>query len=74
MTRAPRPILVRSVNFVWYPLMLVPILALLYFSFSGALPALVAPLALFAIVFWLCSLGFALWVRFIRRQPPELRQ
>ena len=67
-----RPVMIRKVNLIWYPLTLVPLLAVLYFSFAGALPALVAPVALFFFFFWLFSLGFALYSKF--RKPPELRQ
>ena len=71
-TTPKRPILVRSVNFVWYPLTLIPILVLLYLSFAGVLHSFVAMLALFAFFFWLSSLGFAIWTKL--RKPRELRQ
>jgi hypothetical protein len=74
MTRTgpKRPILMRSVNLIWYPLTLIPILALLYFSFTGVLHSFVAMLAVFAFFFWLSSLGFAIWTKL--RKPRELRQ
>jgi len=74
MTRAARPILITRVNLWWYPVALVPIAALVYFPFSGALPGLVAPLALFAFVFWLVSLVFAIWTRLHKPSQRELRQ
>ena len=68
----PRPVLLRRVNLIWYALAIVPLLALLYLSFTGVLPQLVAMLALFLIVFWLLSFGFALYETF--RKKPEPRQ
>ena len=73
MTRAARPVLVTSVNLLWYAAALVPILALLHFAFTGALPVLVTPLALFAIVFWFLSLAFAIWNRLRRPLQREVR-
>jgi hypothetical protein len=67
-----RPVLISSVNFWWYPLTLIPLLALLYFSFTGALPLIVALISVFLLFFWLFSLGFALYARL--RKPPKLRQ
>jgi hypothetical protein len=74
MTRAARPILITSVNLLWYAVALLPVFALLYFSFTGALPAMVAMLALFAAVFWVVSLAFAIWTRLRRTQQREYRQ
>ena len=73
MTKVPaKPVLLRQVNLVWYPLTLVPLLALAYCSFTGALPSLVGLMALFLLLFWIFSFGFALYAKL--RKPPELRQ
>ena len=67
--RQPRPVLIRSVSLLWYPLTLLPILALLFAALAGYLPPLVAMVALFLFFFWLSSLGFALYQRL--RQPKD---
>jgi hypothetical protein len=73
MSKAPdRPVLIKSINFWWYPLTLIPLLALLYFSFTGALPLIAAMISVFLLFFWLFSLGFALYAKL--RKPPKLRQ
>ncbi|HEV7277844.1 MAG TPA: hypothetical protein VGN80_16310 [Devosiaceae bacterium] len=70
--RQPRPVLIRSVSLLWYPLTLLPILALLYAAMSGYLPPLVAMVAMFLFFFWLSSLGFALYQRL--RKPKDGRK
>jgi hypothetical protein len=67
----PRDILIRQVNWWWYPATLVPLLALLAASFAGYLPPLVAPLAVFLCIFWLSSLGFALYARIRKKKEPR---
>jgi hypothetical protein len=74
MTRPARPILVGSVNLWWYAAVALPVAALLWFSFAGVLPAFVAMLALFAAVFWLVSLAFAVWTVLRRPAQREFRQ
>lgn len=63
-----KPILVERVRLWWYPLALIPILALLYAGFSGILPSLVSVLALFVFFFWLFSFGFAIYSKLTRRR------
>ncbi|HHY49140.1 MAG TPA: hypothetical protein GYA10_05270 [Alphaproteobacteria bacterium] len=73
MTSRPgHPLLIKRAKLVWYAITLPPLLALVYFSFSAALPPLVGLLALFLCFFWLFSFGFALSARF--RKPPRPRQ
>lgn len=67
-----RPLLISSVSLWWYPLALLPIAALFYFAFTGALPGLLAPVALFLVVFWIVSFIFAVVAKLTRK--PELRQ
>jgi hypothetical protein len=64
-----KDLLVRKVNLIWYPVTLVPILALF---FAAAYVPLLGLLALFLCFFWLSSLGFALYARL--RKPKEPRQ
>jgi hypothetical protein len=56
---ANRPILVRRVNLWWYALALVPIMVLGWLSLINLIPALLMPLVLFALVFWLASFVMA---------------
>lgn len=67
-----RPILIKRVQLLWYPVTLVPILLLGYAGLMGWLPALTVALAIFALFFWLFSLIFAIVAFF--RKPRELRQ
>jgi hypothetical protein len=71
MSRQPRRLLLRRVNLTWYPLTLLPILALLVAAASGYLPPLLALLALFLFFFWLSSLGFALYQRLRKPKDPR---
>ena len=70
--RKPKALLVGRVNFVWYPLTLIPILALVVAGLAGWLPSLVGLLGLFCLFFWIFSLGFALFGKL--RPPKEPRQ
>ena len=72
MSKAPKLVLVKQVNLIWYPLTLIPLLALLYFSFNGTLPMLVGLMSIFLLFFWIFSFLFALYAKF--RKPPTLRQ
>ena len=72
MSKAPKLVLVKQVNLIWYPLTLIPLLALLYFSFNGTLPMLVGLMSIFLLFFWIFSFLFALYAKF--RKPPKLRQ
>lgn len=72
MSKAPRPVLMRRVNLIWYPVTLLPLLALFYFAFTGGLPIWVALIAVFLLLFWLFSFGFALYESL--RKKPDLRQ
>lgn len=71
MSRAPRLLLLRRVNLLWYPLTLLPIVALLLAALSGYLPALLALPALFLFFFWLSSLAFALYQRLRKTKDPR---
>jgi hypothetical protein len=62
------PPLIRRVNFVWYPLALVAILALGWLSLAGVLPAMLLLIDVFLLFFWVFSLGFALYERFVRKK------
>jgi hypothetical protein len=62
------PPLLRRINFLWYAVALLPILAALWYSLIGVLPPLVAVFAFFALVFWFFSLLFALWERFVKKR------
>ena len=68
-----KPVLVERVRLWWYPVALVPILALFYAGFTGILPTLFGLAGLFALFFWVFSFGFAICVR-LKRPPPDLRQ
>jgi hypothetical protein len=70
--RKSREILIRRINFVWYPLALLPIGALFLAGAYGYLPFFVTLFALFLLIFWFCSLGFALYARFSKKK--DLRQ
>ena len=60
LTRAAnRPILIRRINLWWYPVALLPILALGWLTFANLLPGIFAPLVLFALIFWLASFVMA---------------
>lgn len=65
-----KEILVRKVNLIWYAVALVPIAALFFAAANGSV--LSGLLALFLFIFWLSSLGFALYAKL--RKPKEPRQ
>jgi hypothetical protein len=60
------------VKLIWYPVSLVPLLIILYFSFTGGLPQIVGMIGLFLLFFWVFSFGFAIYVKL--RKKPTLRQ
>ena len=68
-----KPVLVERVRLWWYPLALVPILALFNAGFTGILPTLFGLAGLFALFFWVFSFGFAIYSK-LKRPPPDLRQ
>ena len=67
-----RQVLIRKVNLLWYPVALVPLVALFLMSAYGYLPMLVGLFAVFLLFFWLFSFGFAVYSKF--RKPKEPRQ
>lgn len=67
-----RAVLIRKVNLIWYPMALVPILALFLATAYGYLPMLVGLFAVFLLFFWLFSFGFAVYAKF--HKPKEPRQ
>jgi hypothetical protein len=69
--RQPRPIMIRSVRLRWYPLLLLPIIALFVAAAAGHLPPLAVLVGMFLFFFWLSSLGFALYHRL--RKPKDTR-
>ncbi len=68
-----KPVLVERVRLWWYPLALVPILALFYAGFTGILPTLFGLAGLFAFFFWVFSFGFAILSK-LRKRPSDPRQ
>jgi hypothetical protein len=62
------PPLLKRVNFVWYAVLLVPILAVGWLSLNGTLPGMALIVAIFGLCFWLFSLAFALYERFVKKQ------
>jgi hypothetical protein len=62
------PPLIRRVNFVWYPLALAAIVAIGWLSLEGVLPGMLLFLDVFFLFFWVFSLGFALYERFVRKK------
>ncbi len=68
-----KPILVERVHLWWYPVTLVPILALLYAGFTGILSSLFGLAGLFALFFWVFSFGFALYAK-LKRPSSDPRQ
>lgn len=65
--RPQRPILVQRIHWWIYPAALPLIIATFLAAAYGWLPALFGLLALFCFIFWLSSLGFALYARFVSR-------
>ena len=68
-----KEVLLRRVDLLWYPLALVPILALFVASAYGYLPMLVGLFAVVLLLFWLLSFGFAIYSK-LRKLPKEPRQ
>ena len=69
----PRPVLISRVNFLWYLVTLVPILALGYAALAGILPGMVVLIAVFALLMWLFSLVFAIYA-VIQRQRQKRKE
>ena len=67
-----KPVLIERVRLWWYPVSLVPILALLYAGITGLLPSLFGLLGLFAFFFWVFSFAFAIYAK-LKRPPSEPR-
>jgi hypothetical protein len=67
-----KPVLIRRVNLVWYPLALLPILLLGYAALSGWVPQMLILASIFLLFFWIFSFGFALWS--LTRGKTEPRQ
>jgi hypothetical protein len=65
----PRNVIIKRVNFVWYPLVLLPLVALFLAAAYGHLPFWFGLIAIFGLIFWLVSLLFALYSLF--RKPPN---
>jgi len=65
----PRHVIVKRVNFIWYPLTLLPIVALFLGAAYGYVSPWFALIGFFAFMFWLFSLLFALYWLF--RKPPN---
>ena len=73
MTRkkAP-PSTLNSVNLLWYPVALAPIVLMIITALVGWLPVLAFPIALFFLLFWIFSFGFAVYAKL--KRPKEPRQ
>ena len=71
--RAARPLLVGKVQLRWYALAILPILAAVWFGFTGVLAPYLGLIGLFACVFWLTSLIFAIASKLSKRSkvPPS---
>ncbi len=61
------PPLLKRVNFVWYAVVLAAVLFVAWLSLTGVLPSMVLLLDFFVFFFWLFSLVFALYERFIKK-------
>jgi hypothetical protein len=73
VTRNRRPpTTLQSVKLLWYPLALVPIIGLTAAALVGWLPAIVLPIMLFFLFFWIFSFGFAVYAKL--KRPKDLRQ
>ncbi len=66
-----KPLLVHRVNFIWYPVTLVPIVALFLAGSAGFWPVPLTLLALFLFFFWLSSLGFAIYAVLKKSKEPR---
>jgi hypothetical protein len=65
--RAARPLLVGKVQLRWYAIAILPILAAVWFGFTGVLAPYLGLVGLFAFFFWLTSLVFAIANRLSKR-------
>jgi len=65
----PRNVIVKRVNFLWYPLTLLPIVALFFAAAYGYISPWFGLIGFFAGMFWLFSLLFAVYSLF--RKPPN---
>ncbi len=72
MSRSRPPMTLRSVNLLWYPLALIPIVLLAAAALGRVLPLIVLPIVLFLFFFWIFSLGFAVYAK--TRRPKDPRQ
>jgi len=70
--RGPRPVLIRRINLWWYLVALVPIAGLFLVAANGYIPFEFMLVASFLLVFWLTSLGFALFAMVTKKK--DLRQ
>jgi hypothetical protein len=66
-----KEVLIRQVNLLWYPVALVPLVALFLASAYGYLPALVGLFTVFLLFFWLFSFGFALYSKYRKLKEPR---
>ncbi|MBS3850381.1 MULTISPECIES: hypothetical protein [Devosia] len=71
---APRPLLIRNVNFLWYLAPIVPILALGYAALMSWLPSWSLLIAVFAFLMWLFSLGFTVFAVLKRKRQERKEQ
>ena len=63
------PALLQRVNFLYYAISLIPIVAVVYLGITGVIPQFLAILGLFAFFFWIFSFLFALYETWKRRKP-----
>ena len=68
---APRHVMISKVNWWWYLVPIVPILAVGYASLMAWLPSWALLVALFAFFMWLCSLVFTVFTTLLRRARPH---
>ncbi len=69
--REQRRILVKTINWWWYPVSLALILGLFFAAAYGHIHYLFGLLGFFLFIFWLSSLGFALYARFAKPKEPR---
>ena len=68
---APRHIMIRKVNWWWYLVPIIPILAVGYGALVNALPSWALLVALFAFFMWLMSLIFTGFTTLMRRNQAQ---
>ncbi len=66
-----KEVMIRQVNLLWYPVALVPLVALFLLSAYGYLPMLAGLFAVFLLFFWLFSFGFAVYSKFRKSKEPR---